>query len=374
MSFEAIRSPKDILQLQNNIESIFVANVLERRRLAIGEALSKAKHVKDIPKLINVSVAVNNGFDFVWQQGLFAGIKHAENEIKQQVSKSSNFSLSYGFSEILEFAKKRRSKEEIRTEKIQREVAEIDGQIERSAAILRQNNDSIDHIIAARNQKDIGKLTDDDRQDYRDELTSEIQEAITRRERLLGEVQVLASGATDTAEQKKKKSNLTDNLPEEPQVDTEEEKRRKELRREQARLRRAWERRDKTFEKIKKAQSNLSSAESSQDLHDLAMARLGITTQREIANTLSNRYSALATGEMFSQVYLKERQKVLAKKETLIVQEDVKNRVARFVEEYKTETNQKNLLKDLGDMYRGIDRTQYSVMLENLKQKTRKAT
>lgn len=367
MSFEAIRSPKDILQLQNNIESVFVSNILERRRLAIGEALAKAKHVKDIPRLIESSIAVSNSLDFVWQQGLFAGIQHAEKEIQTQISKKTNFSLSYGFTEIIEFAKrkKRRSKEEIRTEKIDREVKEIDGQIERSAAILRQDNDSVDHLVAARQNKSLNTITDQDRQDYRDELTSEIQEAIERREKLLGEAQALSSGAKETAKTKKKKPSLSSELPEESNETSVESEHRKKLRREQAKLRRAWEKRDKAFKKAQR----ISSSEPSEDIHDVAMSRLGLTTQREITNTFNNRYSALSSNELFKQAYLNQRQSVLAKKENSIIQEDVKNRVADFVAEYKTETNQKRLLTDLGEMYRGSSQSEYSATINTLNNK-----
>ena len=352
MPFAIIRSPKDILQLQNNIESIFVANVLERRRLAIGEALAKAKDTKEISKLIDSRIALNTGLDFVWQQGLFAGTQHAEKEIDTQLSQSANFSLSYGFQEIIEFAKRKKPSKE---ERIENEIKEIDGQIERSAAILRQDNDSNDHLVAARLRKDIANVTDQDRENYRQELTNEIQSAVVRREKLLGTNEALAKTKSEAIE--------------EPRETTVESNLRKQKRKEQARLRRAWERRKKTFDKIAKQQSKLNEAEKSQNLHDLSMSRLGLTTQKEINNTLNNRYSALSTGEQFSQTYLRQRQRVLTQKENSIIQADVRDRVASFIAEYKTDSNQKRLLNDLSEMYRGTNNSEYTAMLSTLQNK-----
>jgi len=123
MVFEPISRPDDILQLQNSIEDIFVSNVLRQRRLAIGQALTKAKKLEDIPKFVDIPASVSHGLDFIWQQGMYAGVKHAENEIKVQIDKGTNaFSLSYGFNDIIEFAgRKRRSKKEIESEKLQNE-------------------------------------------------------------------------------------------------------------------------------------------------------------------------------------------------------------------------------------------------------------
>ncbi len=355
MVFQSITSPDNILELQNNIENVFVSNVLARRRLAIAEALRKAQTTDEVASLIDTRIAISNGLNFVWQQGLAAGIAHAEKEIARQTKTNVNqFSLSYGLVEAantIEFAKKKKRS----TKKLESEIAEIDGQIERSSAILRNNNDSNDILVAARLNKSVNAVTDVEREDFRQELTNEIQQALSKRERLVGEVERIQAEISKPVEKRK------------PPVNSEELKIQKERRREAARLRSAWKRRDRTVRKLADLQAE---PEVKRNLEEELVNRLGITTQREIQNTLNNRYSALSTGSEFSQTYLRKRQEVLVQSESNIIQDDVKKRISEFVSEYKTLPNQKRLLNDLGDMYRGNNTRDYDRQIKSLNDKS----
>lgn len=367
MVFEAITTPKDILELQNNIESIFVANVLARRRLAIGEALSKADKVSDLPKLIDTRAAIRNGLDFVWQQGLAAGIAHAEKEIGVQMNKSTNFSLSYGVTEILEFARRRKSSKDKQEERLNKKIKELDGQIERSAAVLRnQDRDTraSDVLVAAQLNKDVGRVTDQERQDFYDNLVNEVQDAISQREVLTGQLQTIQSNTKERTRSRKRIGQAVETDAPENSREAELQKKRK---REATRLRAAWERRERTVNKLSKLNTL---PETRRDLENELMNRIGITTQQEILNTLNNRYTALSPASSFAQTYLNRRQTVLTQNESSIVQDDVKRRVAEFVEENKTETNQKRLLTELGDMYRGASGREYDSEIRSLSTKS----
>lgn len=379
MPFEAISTPEDILQLQNTVENIYVSNILQRRRLAIGEALREAARrkipVARLHTLIDVTVAASHGLDFIWQQGMYAGIQHCTKELEVQREKGTNFSLSYGLNEIVEFAK-RRSKEEKRAEKLQREINSIDQAIERQSAALRQNNDANDIMVAARYGKDLGSITDQDREDWRQETFNELQENIAKRERLLGEAHAAASGAKEEATKKRKNPILKEIADEPEETNTAEDEATKARRKKEAQLRSAWQRRKKTVDKLgdlkSRQEEEARTRKPVDSIEEKAMLRLGITTQSEINKNLSNRYTALAPGSVFAEKYLSKRQEVVAKTQNQIVQDDVQKKVAAYVKEYKTQVSQEKLLRDLTDMYRGKNTNQYTNQINNLESKRKR--
>lgn len=104
MPFNEKSTPRNILKTQQDTESIVVSNIRVARNKAIKEALKKAKKPQDVHKYVKVANAVNQGVFFAWQQGMYAGVRHAENELDKQVRKNISFSLSYGLNDIIEFS------------------------------------------------------------------------------------------------------------------------------------------------------------------------------------------------------------------------------------------------------------------------------
>ena len=148
----------------------------------------------------------------------------------------------------------------------------------------------------------------------------------------------------------------------------EERKRQFNLRR----LQQTRERRERTVGKIQNAQAEVSANAGS--VYQKALNKLNLTTQQEIANTLSSRYTALSSASEFADIYLNNRTKVLIQNEvegTDKFQDNVKSTVETYIRENKTEKNQKKLLSNLAEFYRSEDKksSKYKEELNNLEQK-----
>lgn len=158
-------SPDLILENQNSIKDVFVANILRERHLAVGRALEEAKNVSDISKLVGINLIANKSLDFIWQQSMYSGIRHCEEEISKQAKTKSNFSLSYGVSDIIEFSSKSKKEEE----RLQTEIVQ-------ASRMLSLDKGSQDEFVAKAFNKKIKDVTAQDRNSFKKGLEDRISE------------------------------------------------------------------------------------------------------------------------------------------------------------------------------------------------------
>ena len=241
MSFKTQPTDKNIFKFQTDVEKIIVSNIKSARKEGIKYALANAKKVEDIPKMVKISTAVNQGVFFAWNQGLYGGIKHSETELNKQKKEKLEFSLSYGLNDIINFNE-----------------------------------------------------------------TDDVIEGLKRRS----------------------KANYN------------------------RKLRNAWKKREKT----EKVLLNLTQKELEDEIldpYDSAAQSLDIAQQREIYNTLNNRYTALSSGSDFAQTYLERRRATISSIAEKEIQEEIKNNIAEYISSRPSKKSQKELLKELTVMYSG---------------------
>jgi hypothetical protein len=396
----SIKTPQQVLTFQNNIEKVYVSNYAKQRKQAIIQALESSSSPAEVARKASqiISITMQQGFNFIWQQGLYGGLTDAENDVNEQATKGLQFStsspLSYGLNEIIEFSFQSKESKNRKLRSLAREIEQADQTLGRLEDALNRSETSYDLNIAARYNMEPEAITNVERQQFRQELFEQFSEEANKRERLVKEFDSVQQEEIDPTkkrrgrppkkklEVKEVRKNIQARLnpegrepPQKPQE--REEQPQAELTPEQRerqsalnKLRRARGRKNKTQEKIQALETRVSS----DNLYRKSLDTLNLTTQKEINKTLSNRYSAIHTASEFSTIYLNKRQEVLTNSEVKINQEVIKNVVGEYVAENKTEKNQEKLLRKLANEYRGQDKAQskYNNALENIDKKRRR--
>ena len=260
MPFPEKPTDANILKFQTDVESIVVANITKARETAIQSALAIAKKVEDIPKLVKISGAVNQGLDFAWKQGMYGGAKHCEAELQKQArSKGSlNFSLSYGINDVINFT------------------------------VIDDMKDSSERAYNKR-----------------------LKDAWRKRD-----------------EAEKEKNRLTQRIT-----------------------------------------RDMDGVEPFKDPLDVASNYLAIAQQREVYNTLNNRYSAIAPSSYFSTTYLEKRRSTMSTITEQAVQEEIKKEIAAYVKTRPNNISSRALVKELAVMYSNKNPTSYSLVKNRLTSK-----
>lgn len=337
-------SPQEILKFQTTLENIFVANVQKAFDRGIKEAFRKSKRAEDIHKHFSLQGTPGIAWQFIWSQAMYGGITDCEKEIDlQRKNKTSNFSLSDNFTQIIEFAKKKKK-------------SETETQIELLTSILSKNNDENDIRVAkAFGIKRVSDVTDEDRQNFRDRLQQEL--ISLQRKQQVAEVQ-------ETVE----KVEARTLSPEE-----------KAFQKKQNQLKYAREKRDKARKKVSQAQETAKSLKKVGGESLLkAFAGVDLATQREIERNLSNRYSAIKDDSYFATQYLSKRGEIVSSLLQQQMQEDLKNKVAAYIRSNKNTARQTDLLKDLTSLYNPTKLNEVqkaeSILREKLSQTTKPLT
>jgi hypothetical protein len=392
----SIKTPQQVLTFQNNIERVYISNYAKQRKQAIIQALESSSSPAEVARKASqiISISMQQGFNFIWQQGLYGGLMDAENDVNEQATKGLQFStsspLSYGLNEIIEFSFQSKESKNRKLRSLAREIEQADQTLGRLEDALNRSETSYDLNIAARYNMEPEAITNVERQQFRQELFEQFSEEANKRERLVKEFDSVQQEEIDPTKKRrgrppKKKlevrevrKNIQARLNPEGKEPTQQEKQpqteltpeQRERQSDLTKLRRARGRKNKTQEKIQALETRVSS----DNLYRKSLDTLNLTTQKEINKTLSNRYSAIHTASEFSTIYLNKRQEVLTNSEVKINQEVIKNVVGEYVAENKTEKNQEKLLRKLANEYRGQGKAQskYNNALENIEKKRRR--
>ena len=394
----SIKTPQQVLAFQNNIEKVYVSNYAKQRKQAIIQALESSSSPAEVARKASqiISITMQQGFNFIWQQGLYGGLIDAENDVNEQATKGLQFSisspLSYGLNEIIEFSFKSKDSKNRKLRSLAREIEQTDQTLGRLEDALNRSKTAYDLNIAALYNMEPEAITDKERQQFRQELFEQFSEEANKRERLVREFDSVQQEEIDPTKKRRgrppkkklevkeirkgvranlrkaKKEDATEPQEKQPQAELTPE----QIERQSAlnKLRRARGRKNKTQEKIQALETRVSS----DSLYRKSLDTLNLTTQKEINKTLSNRYSAIHTQSEFSTIYLNKRQEVLTNSEVKINQDTIKDVVGEYIAENKTEKNQEKLLRRLANEYRGQDKAQfrYNDALEKIDKKRRR--
>jgi SPP1 gp7 family putative phage head morphogenesis protein len=329
-------------------------------------SLRTAKKPEDIAKNFNIYVAAQNVWSFVWQQAVVGGIKDCEKEVKSQ--KKSDFALSYGVSDIIEFASKK---------DVNDELDSLAKEIEGAKIILGRDNQDNDPLVSKYFGVKKSKVTDQMRQDFRDMISDRAYQASIRydslnkekekrstRERQKREVTEKGKEAIERANEAKQTGRAVS--PEDLELirQYQEQKQQKETTSEadkilakEAREKQKKQRRVNWASKKRQelTPSYLTAKQRERDQYEKenadsvekALASLNLTTQREIRRNYSNRYSSVKEDSYFARVYTQKRGEQISSSMNDNLQSTIKLKVSEYVRSQKKPKNQEDLLNNL---------------------------